>query len=327
MLSTTRRSFLQLAAVSGSTGWLAQPASAQSAWPSKPIVLTVGFPPGGLTDASARFISNELGRNLGQSIVVENKPGAASNVASAEVMRAAPDGYKLMVAISNITINPHTFSAPSPDPLKFVPIGTILKSPMVLCVHPSVPVTDLAQFIDYARKNEHFAYASSGTGGVTNLMMELLRDRFKLPKLTHVAYKGSGPALLDVVGNQVPCILDATSLTVPYIQSGKLRPLVVTGGTRSTALPDVPTAKELGYKDIDYSIWSGIFGPPGLPSDIVAKVNAALNKTLEDPTVRGLITKNGDEIGGGTPEQLATLVREQYKVWGAVVKANNIRVD
>lgn len=333
MTPISRRTAIKFAASIGSAGLFANNSVfAQAApWPSKPITLTVGFPPGGLTDASARAITHQLGKALGQSVVVDNKPGAASNLASAEILRSAPDGYKLLVAISNITINPHTFSTPSPDPMKFVPIGIILQSPMVLCVNPSVPANNLDEFIAHVKKeaasSRGFAYASSGAGGVTNLMMELLRDRLKLPNMTHVAYRGSGPALQDVVGNQVPCILDATSLTVPFIQAGKLRPILVTGANRSSALPEVPTAMELGFKDINYTIWSGIFGPPGLPAEIVIKVNAALNKTLEDPTVKGLITKNGDEIGGGSPEKLASLIREQYKVWGDVVRTNNIRAE
>ena len=333
MFKRSRRNLLKFAASAGTTGLFANKSvfAQPEAWPSRPITLTVGFPPGGLTDASARHISNPLGKALGKAVIVENKPGAAGNIAAAEVLRSPPDGYKLMVGISNLTINPHTYSTPSPDPLKFVPIGVILESPMILCVHPSLPVNNLDEFIAHVKKQvasgAGFAYASSGTGGVTNLTMELLRDRLKLPKMNHVPYKGSGPALLDVVGNQVPCILDATSLTVPFIQAGKLRPILVTGAKRSGALPNVPTAMELGFKDVNYSIWSGIFGPPGLPADIVAKVNGALNKALADPAVQSQITKNGDEVGGGTPENLAALIRDQYKVWGEVVRANNIRVE
>lgn len=327
----TRREVFKFAASTGAAGLTAGFAFGQAApWPTKPVTLTVGFPPGGLTDASARFISGELGKAIGQVVIVENKPGAASNIAAGEVLRSAPDGYRLLVGISNLVINPHTFSTPSPDPMRFVPIGVILQSPMVLCVNPALPVKNLAEFLAHVKKESAaggFSYASSGAGGVTHLMMELLRDRFQLPKLTHVPYRGSGPALQDVVGNQVPCILDATSLTVPFVQGGRLRPLLVTGAKRSTAFPDVPTAMELGYKDIDYYIWSGLFGPPGLPAELVAKLNAALNATLAVPAVKSQITKNGDEVGGGSAERLATLMRDQYKVWGEVVRANNIRVE
>ncbi len=327
----TRRQVFRIAASAGATSLTAGWAVGQSApWPSKPVTLTVGFPPGGLTDASARFISGALGKALGQVVIVENKSGAASNIAASEVLRSAPDGYRLLVGISNLVINPHTFSTPSPDPTKFVPIGVILQSPMVLCVNPALPVKSLAEFLAYVKKESAaggFSYASSGAGGVTHLMMELLRDRLQLPKMTHVPYRGSGPALQDVVGNQVPCILDATSLTVPFVQAGRLRPLLVTGAKRSAAFPDVPTAMELGYRDIDYYIWSGLFGPPGLSAELVVKLNAALNKALSDPAVIGQITKNGDEVGGGSADRLATLMREQYKVWGDVVKANNIRVE
>lgn len=300
----------------------------ESAWPSKAISLVVGYPPGGLTDVGARFISTGMSKSLGQTVVVENKPGASGNVAANEVLRAS-DGYKLLVANPSLTINPHTYSAPSPDPTTFTPIGLILESQYILCVNPAAPVKNLAEFVSWvkAESTKGFSYATAGSGGNTHLAMEYLRERLSLPKISPVPYRGSAPAIQDVVGNQVPCLLDAASLLIPFISTGKLRAIFVTGSSRHPSLPDVPTATELGIKDFVLTAFIGLWGPPNLPKPIVDKVNAAMNVALSDTAIKNIITKNGDIVGGGTPERLDTLTRNNYKLWGEVAKRNNIRSE
>jgi len=304
------------------------PARADPQWPAKPVSLIVGYPPGGLTDMGARFVTTGLSTALHQTVLVENKPGASGNLAAAEVMRAN-DPYKLLVANTSFTINPHTFTSPAPpSPTDFTPVGMILESQLVLCVNPSLPVKTLAEFVAWARAQTQdggLSYATGGSGGNTHLAMEHFRERTGLPAMTQVPYKGSAPAIQDVVGNQVPCIMDAASLLIPFIQAGKVRPVVVTGGRRLPALPDVPTATELGVKDFNVTVFVGLYGPPRLDPAIVKQLNAALNGTLASPAVSALITKNGDLVGGGTPERLGTVTRDNYKLWGEIVRKNNIR--
>lgn len=330
MKTTSRREILKMAAAGtvmstlGPAAVLAQ----GSQWPAKPVSLMVGYPPGGLTDAGARFISRGMGTTLAQSVLVENKAGAGGNIAAAEVQRAN-DPYKLLVANTSFTINPHTYPTPSPVPTEFTPIGLILESQLVLVVNPAVPAKNLAEFVAWvkAEGTGGSSYASSGNGGNTHLAMEYFRERAGLPKMSQVPYKGSAPAIQDLVGNQVPCMMDAASLLIPFITSGKLRPILVTGSTRLPALPDVPTAKELGIKDFIVTVFVGLYGPPKMPADIVAKANAAMNAALSDPAISSQIVKNGDMVGGGTAERLGALTRDNYKLWGEVARRNNIRAE
>ena len=326
----TRRTIFKLASAATATAALAPfTAWAQGGqWPSKPVSVLVGYPPGGLTDAGARFISRGMATTLAQPVVIDNKPGAGGNIAAAEVQRAN-DPYKLLVANTSFTINPHTYSTPSPVPTDFTPIGLILESQLVLVVNQASPAKNLAEFVAWVKADSEkgFSYASSGNGGNTHLAMEYFRERAGLPKMSQVPYRGSAPAIQDVVGNQVPCMMDAASLLIPFIASGKLRPILVTGKARLPALPDVPTATELGIKDFVVTVFVGLYGPPKLPADVVAKANAAMNAALSDPGVTSQIIKNGDMVGGGSAERLGTLTRDNYKLWGEVAKRNNIRAE
>ena len=331
MKTTSRREILKMAAagtamsIFGPAAVLAQ----GTQWPTKQISLMVGYPPGGLTDAGARFVSGSMAKSLGQTVVVENKPGASGNIAAAEVLRTAPDGTKLLVANTSFTINPHTLSTPSPDPTEFTPIGLILESQLVLCVNPASPAKNFAEFAAMVKADraKGFTYASSGNGGNTHLAMEFFRERTGLPKMTQVPYKGSAPAIQDVLGNQVPCIMDAASLLIPFITAGKLRPILVTGSSRLPVLPDVPTATELGIKDFVVTVFVGLWGPPKMPAESVRKTNTAMNTALSDTKVSSMITKNGDLVGGGSPERLATITTDNYKLWKEVAHRNQIRAE
>lgn len=329
-MSDTRRHFLRTAAGGAALATLAPLlARADAAWPAqKPISLVVGYPPGGLTDMGARFVSQGMATALGQTVLVDNKPGASGNLAATEVMRAN-DPYRLLVANTSFTINPHTFTSPAPpDPNGFTPIGLILESQLVLCVNPAAPARNLREFVAWVKAQDQaggFSYATGGSGGNTHLAMEHFRERAGLPPMNQVPYRGSAPAIQDVVGNQVPCIMDAASLLIPFIRAGKLRPIVVTGASRLPALPEVPTAAELGLKDFDVTVFVGLYGPARLDAAIVARLNAALNATLAAPAVSGQITRNGDLVGGGTPAQLARTTAENHRLWGEIVRKNHIK--
>lgn len=329
-MSDTRRHFLRTAAGGAALATLGPIlARADAAWPAqKPISLVVGYPPGGLTDMGARFVSQGMATALGQTVLVDNKPGASGNLAATEVMRAN-DPYRLLVANTSFTINPHTFTSPAPpDPNGFTPIGLILESQLVLCVNPAAPARNLREFVAWVKAQDQaggFSYATGGSGGNTHLAMEHFRERAGLPPMNQVPYRGSAPAIQDVVGNQVPCIMDAASLLIPFIKSGKLRPIIVTGARRLPALPEVPTAAELGLKDFDVTVFVGLYGPARLDAAIVARLNAALNATLAAPAVSGQITRNGDLVGGGTPAQLARTTAENHRLWGEIVRKNHIK--
>jgi tripartite-type tricarboxylate transporter receptor subunit TctC len=321
--------FVALAAGLSAVSSLAQ---AQSSWPTKPVTFVVGYPPGGQTDFAGRVVVANMQRELGQPIVIDNRGGGGGNIGSDLVMQAAPDGYKLLVGNGVITINPHTYrSTPMVDPLKFTPVGTLLTSGLVLVVPASSPVKDYKQFVQYikdkAKTPEGVNYGSSGAGSLTHVTMELLRERMGKPEMNHVPYKGTAAVAVDLIAGRVDALFDATSVISPFIKSGQMRALLVTSAKRVPALPDVPTAAEVGVKDFEIISFIGLYGPPNLPADIVKKANAAMNAALKDEAVRKSILDRGDEPGGGTAEDLGKLTQTHFKLWGGIVKANDIRVD
>ncbi|RZI97574.1 MAG: tripartite tricarboxylate transporter substrate binding protein [Variovorax sp.] len=330
--SLSRRSALQFSAASLGLGALSGIASAQAAWPTRPVTLVVGYPPGGQTDFAGRMVTNGMQAVLGQGVVIDNKAGAGGNIGTDNVMKAAPDGYRLLVGNGTIALNPHTYrNTAMADPLKLTPIGILLQSALVLAVPNTVPAKTAREFIEWVKaqdkKSNGIDYASAGPGSLTHATMEVFRDRIGKPKMNHVPYKGSSPAMTDLIAGRVSAMFDAASVIAPFIKSGQLRPLLVTTAKRVPAFPDVPTAAEAGLKDFEVISFIGLYGPPGLPADIVKKTNAAMNTALKEPSIVKGIVDRGDEPGGGTPEQLATLTRDYYKLWGEIVKANDIRAE
>jgi tripartite-type tricarboxylate transporter receptor subunit TctC len=317
---------LGLGALSATGAW------AQTSWPTKPVSLLVGFPPGGQTDFAGRVLLNGLQNALGQPFVIDNKAGVNGNIASIEVMRAPPDGSKLLVGNGSMTIMPHVYTKLGiVDPQKLTPIGVLLQSPLVLVVASSSPIKTYAQFVEEVKARDKAGkaidYGSGGNGALPHVTMELLRERMGGPKMNHVPYKGSSPAMVDLMAGRLDAMFDATSVVAPFIKSGQLRPLMVTSAKRVAMIPDVPTAAEAGVKDFNIISFIGLYGPPGLGADIVKKANAGMNTALKDPSIIKNIVDRGDEPGGGTPEQLATLTQTHYKMWGDVVKANRITAD
>lgn len=312
---------------------LAAPAVfAQTAWPSKPVTLLVGYPPGGQTDFAGRVLLGNLQTALGQAVVIDNKAGVNGNLAAADALKAPADGHRLLVGNGSMTISAHVYTTLGMvDPRQLTPIGSMLQSALVLAVPASSPVKTYAQFVEHvkvkSKAGNGIDYGTGGVGALPHVTMELLRERLGEPKMNHVPYKGSSPAMTDLIAGRLDAMFDASSVIAPFIKSGQLRALLVTSDKRVPAFPDVPTAAEAGLKDFTVLSFIGLFGPPNLSPEIVKKANAALNTALKDPTVVKSITDRGDEPGGSTPEQLGALVRSQYKTWGDVVKANNIKAD
>ena len=311
---------------------MAGPALAQAAWPTKPVTLLVGFPPGGQTDFAARVISNSLAAALGQGVVIENKAGVNGNLGSVDIMRSQPDGYRLLVGNGSMTVTPHVFPTLGiVDPTKFVPIGILLQSPLVLVVPTSSPVKNFEQFVtmvkERAKAGKTVDYATPGAGSLVHVTTELMRERIGSPAMNQVPYKGSGPAVIDLMAGRVEAMFDATSVFDPYIKSGKVRPILVTSSTRVASLPDVPTPAEVGLKDFEIISFIGMYGPPGTKPEVVKKMNATINTVLKEPAVIKSFQERGDQPGGGTPEQLDAMTRAQYKLWGDVVKANKITAE
>ncbi|TPG52384.1 tripartite tricarboxylate transporter substrate binding protein [Roseomonas nepalensis] len=301
-------------------------ARAQAPWPSRPITLVVGFPPGGQTDFAARMVQPGLGTALGQTVVIENRGGAGGNLGTEAVMRARPDGYTLLAGNSSpMAINPHTFPNMTINPLDMVPIGLSLQSSMVLCVHPSVPATNVQEFAAWVKAQRGgINYGTAAAGSLSHCAMELFRSRIGSPTMESVPYRGSGPAIQDFIANRFSAMFDGASVMAPFVKAGQLRAILVTGANRSPAFPDVATSAEQGLNDFTFTAWIGLFAPKGTPDDIIRKVYAAQNTALQDATLRERITTQGDEPGSGTTEEFAAMVRRDHALWGEVVRANNI---
>ena len=330
-LRLSRRQLLG-ALAAGGVGAAMPSAWAQAAWPTRAVSLVVGFPPGGQTDFAGRVVVDKMQAALGKPCVIENKAGVNGNIAAQEVLRVKPDGYRLLVGNGAMTIMPHIYkAAPIVDPRQLTPIGNLLQSALILCVPATSSVKTFEDFVAQAKKRDAdgpgIDFGSGGVGSLTHVTMELLRERLGVKTMNHVPYKGSSPAMIDLVAGRIDAMFDAASVVAPFLISGQLRPIMATGEKRIPAFPNVPVAAEVGVKDFVIMSFVGLFGPPSLPADIVTKANAAVNDALKDPGVIKNITDRGDEPGGGSAAHLTDLVNSQYELWGKVARDNNIRAD
>ena len=307
---------------------LSLPVLAQS-YPSKPVRVVVPFAPGGTTDIIASIMSERMGAALGQTVVVENKAGGGGIVGAAELVKAPADGHVLGMATvsttaSNPAINPRTPYNPLSD---FTPIINLAATPNVIAVHPSFPARDYKTFLEVLKKSPgRYSYASSGTGGIGHLQMELYKNLAGV-FVTHIPYRGAGPALNDTVAGQVPIIFDNLPSALPFIREGRLIPIVVAAPERLAVLPNVPTFKEVGLEPVNRMAFYGFVGPKGLSREVVDKISAAARRTLEDAVVRKRIEDTGSLIVANTPEQFAAQIRAEFEVYRQVVEKQKLTLD
>ena len=315
-----------LAACAMATPWAAL---AQSVgYPDKPVKFVVPYPPGGGTDVIARIVQDRFAALLGQPILIDNKGGAGGSVGSELVARAAPDGYTVLFTLSSHTINPAIFPKLTFDAVKdFEPVGMVASLPQILVANPQLPANTIAELVALAKaKPGSLSYASVGNGSPGHLAGELLKLRTGT-QMTHIPYRGGGPAVTDVMGGQVPLLWVSIPAAAQFVKAGKLKALGVSTLKRSAAFPDVPTLQEAGVADFEVDSWYAMFVPAKTPKAVVERLNKALNTVVAEPGIREKLLAQGSEGVGGTPEALARTVASELPKWARLVKDANIQAD
>ena len=302
-------------------------ALAQSDYPNRPLRLIVTVPPGGAADFIARLVGGKVSESIGQPVLVENRGGAGGTIAADAVAKAAPDGYTVLQnSITTHGVGPHLYTKLPYDPVKdFTPVSGLALLPLIMAVNAELPVRTLNEVIAYTKSNP-VNFASSGNGGAPHMAAELFKSVTGAP-LTHVPYKGSGPAVADLVGGRVQIMFDAAPSLIAHIRSGRLRVLAAASAERNRLLPEVPTFGELGYPKVAVSLWYGLLAPAGTPKPIVEKLNREVAKALGSPDVREKLMAQGAEPMPGTPEAFASFMQEEMAKWAPVVKQAGVKLD
>ncbi|HQS16896.1 tripartite tricarboxylate transporter substrate binding protein [Reyranella sp.] len=325
----TRRFVLGALAALACTGSAFAGARAQTQnYPDKPIRLIVPFTPGGVTDNIGRVLAERMGRELGQSLIIDNRAGANGRIGTDAVAKAAPDGYTLPLGgIGALTIHPHMLKVPYDPVNDFVPISLVATNDVVIVVNPKLPVKTPADLVAYAKANgAKMQYGSSGIGAPTHLAAELFKTRVG-SSMVHVPYKGDSAAVMDVVAGNVDLSFSTVSATLSLIQAGKLRAIAMTGLQRSQSLPDVPTLDETVLKGFNADTWVGLFAPAHTPEPIIKRLHQATEVALADPEVRRKLVAGGNNIVGNDTAQFRAFLDGESKKWGEVIRTGNIKLD
>ncbi len=305
-------------------------ASAQAQYPEKTVRVVVPFPPGGQTDIVGRIMADQFTKLWGRTAIVENKIGASGTVGSEAVAKSPPDGYTLQIAAINTHgANPALFGPKLQyDPVKdFTPIAWLVSTQNILVINKDLPYRNLREILDFARANPgKLTFGTAGSGSSMHLFMEVLKMMAKVD-ITHVPYKGSGPAVQDLMGGQITMVFDSMPGSWPFAAAGKVKPIAISSAKRSTTAPDVPTVAESGVPGYDYVSWLGLVGPAGMPKDLVARLNADTNKILQLPDVKERFAQLGTLPVGGTPEEFGAYMKQQVETWHRVVKAAGSKVE
>lgn len=297
-------------------------------WPAKPIRMILAFPPGGPTDIVSRVLAQKLGEQLGQQVLVDNKPGAGGNIGAELASKAPNDGYTIFYNTSAIVINPALYGRASYDTLKdFVPVVLTAAIPMVLVVNPTVAAKNMKEFVDLVKsKPGQINYSSSGSGTITHLASAMLSAQMGL-STQHVPYKGSAPGLVDLAAGQTQFMTDTINTALPYIKDGRLRAIAVTSAKRSQVLPDLPTFSESGLPGFDAAAWQGVVVPAGTPAEIVTRLNAEINKAMQDAGVRARLAGQGADVLGSTPAEYAAYIRAEMPRWARAIKESGAKAE
>ena len=306
---------------------LAAGTAAAQQYPTKPVRIVVGFAPGGGSDFIARVIANKLTERFGSQVIVENRPGAGSTLGTELVVRSPADGYTLLLSSASYTVNPSVYKL-SFDPLNDItPIVQLSRGPYVVAVHPSVPARTLSELVALAKREpDKFSYASSGNGGHVHVATEYFLYTAGI-KITHIPYKGTGPALNDTIGGSVHMILGSVATALQHVKSGRLRALAVTTPKRIAAAPDVPTVGESGYPTYEVTNWHGLVGPRGLSKDIVERLNRDVNESLKSKDVEKVLASDGLEPAGGSAQEFASIIKNEIGRWSQVVKRAGVKLE
>ncbi len=314
----------------GAAALVAHPAlRAQAAWPQKPVTLVVPSAPGGTTDFTARLVADSLQRALGQPVIIDNKPGGSGNIGNQFVARARPDGHTLLVAYSGFQVgNPHLFANAGWDPIKdFTPVVMMTRAPQVIVINANQKANTVAELVAFAKANPgKLNYASSGNGSIQHIAGELFKQ-LTGTFITHIPYRGAGPAVQDLIGGQVDLFITTPASVVQHVKSGKLKALAVSSTSRLAALPQVPTAMEAGLAGFTLDSWFALYGPAGLPADVVQTLNTEIGKILALPDIKRRAEEAGTTVEFMSPAQLGDYTRKELQHWGKVIKSAKITAD